>query len=134
MPTWTRNRGYFTIPKPHQGLPLTHSALLSLVRSLKHGSGWKTIRPAALATMLFIEVFSGRGFMPVFKLTEEMTAENRISKGYVGISLGLLRKLTQYELLTIKGMGGKTNSKGESLLRYYEPDHERLRKGAWVAA
>ena len=63
-----------------------------------------------------------------------MTAENRIGKGYVGISLGLLRRLTQYELLTIKDMGGKTNSKGESLLRYYEPDHERLRKGAWTAA
>ena len=28
----------------------------------------------------------------------------------------------------------KTNSKGESLLRYYEPDHERLRKSAWTAA
>jgi len=232
------------VPNPHQGLPLAHSALLSLVWSLKHGSGWTTIRPAALATMLFpdmnrasakrqinraaknlrdkglldgrwnitvqkehyhlwrdadqlanprsrseaglvslrecfldymedyecylcfsnvrelgmqldcceramkkagynqrqileywedllfepgycnrcltfIEVFAGRGFMPVFKLAEEMTAENRIAKSYVGISLGLLRRLTQYELLTIKDMGGKTNSKGESLLRYY---------------
>ena len=82
----------------------------------------------------FLEVFVGRGFMQVFKLAEDMTAENRIGKGYIGISLGLLRKLTQYELLTIKDMGGRTNSKGESLLRYYEPDHERLRKGAWAAA
>ena len=82
----------------------------------------------------FIEVFTGRGFMPVFKLAEDMTAENRIGKGYVGISLGLLRRLTQYELLTIKDMAGKTTSNGEPLLRYYEPDHERLRKGAWTAA
>ena len=54
--------------------------------------------------------------MPVFTLAEEMTAENRIGKGYMGISLGLLRRLTQYELLTIKDMAGKTNSNGESLL------------------
>ena len=84
--------------------------------------------------LAFAEVFAGKGFMPVFKLAEDMTAENRIAKGYVGISLGLLRRLTQYELLTIKNMGDKTNSKGESLLRYYEPNHERLRKGAWTAA
>jgi hypothetical protein len=247
------------VPNPHQGLPLTHSAVLSLVWSLKHGSGWTTIRPAALATMLFpdmdrasakrqinraaknlrdkglldgrwnitvqkehhhlwrdadhlanprsqsevgrkslreyildylenyecyycfscaremgihldyiertmakagynqrqilnywedllfepgycdrrlvfLELFAGRGFMQVFKLAEEMTAENRIAKGYVGISLGLLRRLTQYELLTIKDMAGKANSKGEPLLRYYEPDHDRMRKGAWTAA
>jgi hypothetical protein len=82
----------------------------------------------------YLEVFAGRGFMPVFKLAEEMTAENRIGKGYVGISLGLLRRLSQYELLKIKDMAGKTNSKGEPLLKYYEPDHERLRKGAWAAA
>jgi hypothetical protein len=82
----------------------------------------------------FLEAFVGKGFMPVFKLAEDMTAENRISRGYVGISLGLLRRLTQYELLTIKDMGGKTNSKAESLLRYYEPDHERLQKRAWTAA
>ena len=63
-----------------------------------------------------------------------MTAENRIAKGFVGISLGLLRRLTQYDLLTIKDMGGKTNSKGEPLLKFYAPDHERLRKGAWTAA
>ena len=63
-----------------------------------------------------------------------MTAENRIGKGYVGISLGLLRRLSQYEFLAITGLVGKMNSKGESLLRYYEPDHERLRKGAWTAA
>jgi uncharacterized protein YbdZ (MbtH family) len=84
--------------------------------------------------LAFIEVFAGRGFMPVFTLAEDMTAENRIAKGYVGISLGLLRRLTQYELLTIKDMSGKTNSKGESLLHYYEPDHDRMRKGAWTAA
>jgi hypothetical protein len=70
----------------------------------------------------------------VFKLAEDMTAENRIGKGCVGISLGLLRRLTRYELLTINDMCGKTNSKGASLLPYYEPDHERLRKGAWAAA
>jgi hypothetical protein len=247
------------VPNPHQGLPLTHSALLSLVWSLQHGSGWTTIRPAALATMLFpemnrasakrqvnraaknlrdkglmdcrwnitvrqehqhlwrdadhlanprsrsevglrslrdlildylegyeyqhyfscgrelgihldciersmkkagynqlqlleywndvvfepgycdrrleyLEVFAGRGFMPVFKLAEEMTAENRIGKGYMGISLGLLRRLSQYELLKIKDMAGKTNSKGEPLLKYYEPDYERLRTNAWTAA
>ena len=84
--------------------------------------------------LVYLEVFAGRGFMPVFKLAEDMTAENRIAKGYVGISLGVLRRLTQYELLTIKDMSGKTNSKGEPLLRYYEPDHERLRKGAWTTA
>ena len=55
-----------------------------------------------------------------------MTAENRMTKGYVGISLGLLRRLTGYEMLTMKDMAAKMNSKGESLLRYYEPDHERL--------
>ena len=81
-----------------------------------------------------VEVFAGRGFMPVFNLAEEMTAENRIGKGYVGISLGLLRRLSQYELLKIKDMDGKTNSKGEPVLKYYEPDHQRLRKGAWTAA
>jgi hypothetical protein len=260
LPWFQRYASYAVyVPNPHQGLPLTHSAMLSLVWSLKHGSGWTTIRPAALATMLFpdmnrasakrqinraaknlrdkglldhrwnvtvqkehyhlwrdadhlanprsrsdveyaslrekvldsldgyechicfenqremgmhidryervmkmagynhrqimdywydvifgpsycdyrlrfLEAFVGRGFMQVFKLAEDMTAENRITKGYLGISLGLLRRLTQYELLTIKDMSGKTNSKGESLLRYYEPDHERLRKGAWTAA
>jgi biotin operon repressor len=249
------------VPNPHQKLPLTHSALLSLVWSLRHGSGWITIRPAGLATMLFpemnrasakrqinraaknlrdkgllddrwnvtvqpehhhywrdadhlanprsrsdcgedslreyvlgslkhngyecyycfpnnrelgmhldrceqamkragynqrqildywgdvvyepgycnrllalVEVFAGKGFMAVFKMAEEMTTENRISKGYVGISLGLLRKLTQYEMLTIKDMAAKKNSNGESLLRYYEPNHERLRGSAGSAA
>ena len=77
----------------------------------------------------FIEVFAGRGFMPVFTLAEDMTAENRIAKGYVGISLGLLRRLTQYELLTIKDMGGKTNSKGESLLRLLRAGSRAAAKG-----
>ena len=76
--------------------------------------------------MPFLEVFVGSGFMAVFKLAEDMTKENRIMKGYVGISLGLLRKLSQYELLTIKDMGGRTNSNGEPLLRYYEPRQERV--------
>ena len=67
--------------------------------------------------------------MSVFKKAEEMTKENRISKGYVGISLGLLRKLTQHELLTIKDMAGKKNNNGESLLRYYEPRQERVVMG-----
>jgi hypothetical protein len=35
-------------------------------------------------------------------------------------------------LLTIKDIGGGHNGKGELL--YYEPNHERLRKGAWTAA
>jgi hypothetical protein len=252
LPWFQRFASYAVyVPNPHQGLPLTHSAMLSLVWSLKHGSGWTTIRPAALATMMFpdmnrtsakrqinraaknlrdkgllddrwnvtvqaehhhlwrdadhlanprsrsdvgllslrefvfatlggyechlcfanqremgmqldrcervmklaaysqrqildywedilfepgfcdrtlsfLEVFVGRGFMPVFKMAEDMTKENRITKGYVGISLGLLRKLSQYELLTIKDMAGKTNSKGELLLRYYEPRCERV--------
>jgi hypothetical protein len=43
------------VPNPHQKLPLTHSALLSLAWSLKHGSGWHTIRTSGLATMLFPE-------------------------------------------------------------------------------
>jgi len=81
-----------------------------------------------------IEVFAGKGFMPVFKMAEDMTVQNRITKGYVGISLGLLRKLTQYEMLTIKDMAARKNSNGESLLRYYEPNHERLRSGAGTAA
>jgi hypothetical protein len=75
----------------------------------------------------FLEVFAGKGFLPVFKMAEDMTVENRIGKGYVGISLGLLRKLTQYEMLTIKDLAAKKNSNGECLLRYYEPNHERLR-------
>jgi hypothetical protein len=240
------------VPNPHQGLPLSHSAMLSLVWSLRHGSGWITIRPSALATMLFpdmnrtsakrqvnraaknlrekgllddswnvtieethhhywrdadqlvnprsrsdvemeslreyvlaclgdrasehffrsrfelgmrleqhehvmrhagynqrqileywrdviyegsycgkralmLEAFIARGFTPVFKAAEEMTAENRIARSYVGISLGLLRRLTQYECLTLNQMYGKKNSNGEWLLMYYEPDHDRMK-------
>ena len=48
------------------------------------------------------------------------------SLGYVGISLGYLRKSTGCELLTIKDMDARTNSNGEPLLRYYEPDEERM--------
>ena len=57
-PPWHQRFASYAVyvPNPHQGLPLTHSALLSLVWSLKHGSGWTTIRPAALATMLFPEM------------------------------------------------------------------------------
>jgi len=80
-----------------------------------------------------VEVFVGKGFMPLFRLAEDMTAENRICKGYVGISLGLLRRLTQYELLTIKDMAPRKNSNGECLLRYYEPNHERLRGNGKMA-
>jgi hypothetical protein len=236
------------VPNAHQGLPLTHSALLSLVWSLKHGSGWLKIRTAGLVTMLFpdlsrpsakrqvnraaknlrdkgllddqwnvtiqqehhrywrdadqlvnprsrsdvgyvslreyvtgslgnyqcqyffenlchmgrhldlceqamkqagyneaqilqyweevmcdpafcnrkcryVEVFAARGFMEVFKLAERMTSENRIAKGYIGISLGFLRKLSQYEMLAIKDLDTKTDSTGASgsLLLCYEP-------------
>ena len=57
LPWFQRFASYAVyVPNPHQGLPLTHSAMLSLVWSLKHGSGWTTIRPAALATMLFPEM------------------------------------------------------------------------------
>ena len=236
------------VPNPRQGMPLSHSALLSLVWSLRHGSGWQKIRPAALATMLFpemhrdsakrqinraarslrekgllddgwnvtvqeahfhywrdadhflnprsrtevdqgslrtyvvgcmekvfpamlfhsiytfgmhierceqlmkkagynqrqiidfwdevifeadycnkmvgvVEAFA-KGFPTLLKVAEEITADNRISRGYVGISLGLLRKLSKYECLKIKDMAAKKNSNGESLLKYYEPDME----------
>jgi hypothetical protein len=258
LPWFRRFASYAVyVPTPHQGLPLTHSALLSLVWSLRHGSGWYRIRPAGLATMLFpelkrasakrqvnraaknlrdkglldeqwnvtvekehhglwrdadhlanprsrsevegmtlrqyvvdaldgyqcrfffdnlyemgmhmdrceramkqagynqrqileywddliyepgychkhcplVEAFA-HGFLTVFKVAEARTADNRIMKGYVGISLGFLRQLTRYELLTIKDLADRTNSNGECLLRYYEPSEERLRAKGRVA-
>jgi hypothetical protein len=74
-----------------------------------------------------LEAFVAKGFMPVFNVVEERTSQNRIAGKYTGISLGFLRKMTEYELLTLKDMAGKTNSNGESLLRYYEPDEVRMR-------
>jgi hypothetical protein len=66
----------------------------------------------------FVEVFIGRAFLPVFKLAEQMTSQNRTAKGYIGISLGLLRKLSQYEMLAIKDLDRKADSTG---LLLYEP-------------
>ena len=80
-----------------------------------------------------LEAFVAKGFMPVFNIAEERTSRNRISGSYTGISLGFLRKMTQYELLTIKDMDARTNSNGESLLRYYEPDEERMRANVKMA-
>ena len=73
----------------------------------------------------WVEVFVARAFLSVFKMAEEMTKENRITKGYVGISLGLLRKLTEYEMLTFRDLANRTNGDGGSLLRYYEPKPDR---------
>ena len=80
-----------------------------------------------------LEAFVAKGFMPVFNIAEERTSRNRISGSYTGISLGFLRKMTQYELLTIKDMDARTNSNGESLLRYYEPNEERMRANVKMA-
>ena len=38
-----------------------------------------------------VEVFVAKGFLSVFETAEDQTKENRITKGYVGISLGFLR-------------------------------------------
>ena len=253
LPWFQRFASYAVyVPAPHQGIPISHSALLSLLWSLRHGSGWRKIKTAGLATMLFpelqrpsakrqvnraaknlrdkgllderwevtiqkehhhywrdadhlanprsrsdvgffslreyvldnlgnyhcqfyfenlyamgkhldryerlmkqagynqrqildywedviyepvlcnrkcdlVEVFIAKGFLSIFETAEDQTKENRITKGYVGISLGFLCQLTQHELLAIRDLAGRNNSNGESLLRLYEPSNERQR-------
>jgi hypothetical protein len=73
----------------------------------------------------WLEVFIAKAFLSVFKTAEDLTKENRITKGYVGISLGLLRKLTEYEMLTFRDLANKRNAEGGSLLRNYEPNTDR---------
>lgn len=82
----------------------------------------------------FVEMFIKKGFPVAFKVAEDITKENRIMGKYSGISLGLLRQISQQEIRTIKDLDAKqsypdANGQTSSQLIYYDPNYFQVRRG-----
>lgn len=82
----------------------------------------------------FVEMFVKKGFRVAFKVAEDITKENRLAGTYSNISLGLLRKISQQEIRTIKDWDAKrsypdANGETHSQLIYYDPNYFQVRRG-----